>query len=767
MSAAEIWEQARPKVRAEFLQVIKGALGLHEVGRAGLYAEEDEKIIFREFKRLTFEKKMPPGGDDELNLARRLDRLCARARDDEARLPAKARSYLRAMACAYREVVGCYYICHPLAEKDREYWQQLQTKAHARDDVELKRACELVLKRGMPEVVSDFVLEPLFALNKFESTDYELLVLIHSVHGRVFGPRVLPPESYCAPKEFRRWLLKGCPGAAWMTGERSLQLMHRDNNALVMFKEVQEVPLRGAYEAVGLWGFRGVVYGADGREIFPDRQGVIWYEGKGYLWAERDQEGEAFRQKEPDLKPRVEFAEAQTRELFQQLSQNLWETIGDYGGYLALGTVLAYAAGPEIYQKWLGFPLLWIYGLAHQGKTSLGRWLMRVWGFNVQEGTVLSDTTQVGMAILLQQYGDLPVWLEEHQETSKTLKPWLPEKIKSIFDRNSGSKKTFGEAIRRVRTSAIITGVSTSDNSQVRSRCAHVMVSASNRRANHFRWFEDESLAKFRFLGRYLMRNRPEFARTTMALLDSWMKSPVLLNCEDRTRLVHGVAYAAFAAASSLLDAAPAERLIEFKDYLCRHAETAAGELRDREYVQQHIHDIVSAASAGEMGVTARERQELFKAVVVPGPDPQLSPRQLALVEHWPCAALENYILYWAPRKVYDRVAVWRRRQGKEMPMSYDDLRSALPTQPWWLQPPPGQDGSHVQRFAGGSQRCFGLVVNKFPGLGYCPTPDEVVEESLTKMSGLAIAAGDWVDLRKGDLFGLIESLKPKQNEAD
>src|SRR5881394_2157468 len=118
-----------------------------------------------------------------------------------------------------------------------------------------------------------------------------------------------------------------------------------------------------------------------------------------------------------------------------------------------------------------------------------------------------------------------------------------------------------------------------------------------------------------------------------MDQLDSWMKSPVLLNCEERTRLVHGAAYAAFAAANALLDAAPAQRLIEFKDYLCQHAETAAGELRDREYVQQYVYDIISATSAGEMGKTVRERQELFKAVKVQGPGPELSPLQLALAD--------------------------------------------------------------------------------------------------------------------------------------
>jgi len=42
----------------------------------------------------------------------------------------------------------------------------------------------------------------------------------------------------------------------------------------------------------------------------------------------------------------------------------------------------------------------------------------------------------------------------------------------------------------------------------LRSRYAHVMVSASRRRADHFRWFQQESRAKFCFIGRYRMRKR-------------------------------------------------------------------------------------------------------------------------------------------------------------------------------------------------------------------------------------------------------------------
>jgi hypothetical protein len=60
----------------------------------------------------------------------------------------------------------------------------------------------------------------------------------------------------------------------------------------------------------------------------------------------------------------------------------------------------------------------------------------------------------------------------------------------------------------------------------LRSRYAHVMVSASRRRADHFRWFQQESRAKFCFIGRYLIRKRsPNPFDNGMALEASCAKS--------------------------------------------------------------------------------------------------------------------------------------------------------------------------------------------------------------------------------------------------
>jgi hypothetical protein len=120
------------------------------------------------------------------------------------------------------------------------------------------------------------------------------------------------------------------------------------------------------------------------------------------------------------------------------------------------------------------------------------RWLLRIWGFVTEKGMPLEDSTKAGIGIAMQQYGNLPVWLEEFQPDSKDFK-WIIGKLKNLFNRESGTKKTFEDDQRVIRGSAIVTGVATSGDSQLRSRYAHLQVAAKNRKAEHFHWFEEES----------------------------------------------------------------------------------------------------------------------------------------------------------------------------------------------------------------------------------------------------------------------------------
>jgi hypothetical protein len=510
LSVSEIWEKVADNIRIEFLQVLKAALPVNEIRQAGIFDSQAERIIHAKIDRISREPELPVGGDDTDIIARRLQRLGNKLKNDDERLPSKARAFLFSLAKKHLKLKGRYYILKDLKDDTLAKWREYEAKAHSRDDVELKRACEIVLK-GIPQHISDFYVKPEFVLVKVNGKR-ERLLSMHNVYGKSSKLISLPSDVFAQTSRLREWLLNSLSGATWAAGERELNRLQADISAALSHREVYEIAVRGYDEETHMWFFGDVAYTSDCKEMFANQLGVIWHQGRGYRLSDKDQEGEPFIQKEPMMHPQVPFTDAQTCELFQNISQKLFDTIGGYGGYLALGSMLAYGAGPEIYKKFNAFPGLWIYGEPYQGKTSVSRWLMRIWGLMIDAGMQLPDSTKVGLSILVQQQGDLPAWLEEYQHDCLD---WLLQKIKGFYNRESGGKKTFGEERRRILTSVIVTGVATSSDSQVRSRYTIIHVAEANRIKDHYEWFEANAPA-FYLIGRYIMRNRVEFARLFM-----------------------------------------------------------------------------------------------------------------------------------------------------------------------------------------------------------------------------------------------------------
>ncbi len=300
----------------------------------------------------------------------------------------------------------------------------------------------------------------------------------------------------------------------WRAGERELQDLQADTARLTSRMEVAQISIRGWHEESKLWFFEDMCFTPEGAELLPDKNGIIWHEGQGYKLSKTDHEGEHFRQKFPLMKPGRELKlvegkfssgektaageEEAVRQLLTQLLKNFYETLGGYDGFMALGLVLAYG-DPTLFRE-MGnqFPGLWLHGEVGQGKTSIARWLMQFWGFDIKGGMILKDSTKVGLAIALQQYGNLPVWLEEFQIDSPD---WMIEKIKNIYGRETGGKKTFGDQRREILASAIVTGIARTTDAQVLSRYAHVAVASQNRLAPHFDWFEEHSSIFFLWAG--------------------------------------------------------------------------------------------------------------------------------------------------------------------------------------------------------------------------------------------------------------------------
>jgi hypothetical protein len=449
----------------------------------------------------------------------------------------------------------------------------------------------------------------------------------------------------------------------------------------------------------------------------------------------------------------------------------LYDTIGGYGGCLALGAILAYGAGPEIYDRFTNFPGLWLHGETQQGKSSVARWLMRIWGFDVDAGLALKDSTKVGIAIALQQYGNLPVFLEEFQPNAPD---WMVEKIKNIFGRESGSKKTFDEGDRKILTNVIVTGVATCMDAQVRSRYAHVQVSASNRRANHYEWFQAEC-DKFVYLGRYIMRHRKPFATRVVELLREWMASPAMKVINERSRLVHGAAYAAYAALSELLGLNEVKLLEAFRSYLVEHCTTAVAEVQEQVNVNQFWRDLLDGLKSDAFGVTAGERARVFKVLEKPTSalPPEITAQQRRDGVEDSFRSWKGCYLYFNPGPVIDMLRAYKRRQGRDLPLDRQDLRAQMRTKAYWVEPRKRNGESadaHRQKFGYASKTaelCWCIDMDKHE-LGFRPVTDEewelskYVDEQLEQ--GTFLASNEWIDPRKGDLFAIVDALKGRES---
>lgn len=552
-SFAELWAAAQSKAQSEFRAVVQSALPVRELWQSGMFDSEEERIIKNGLERISFERALPIGGDDETTIARRLQRLVMRLkRSGDSTLPAPARGFLMMLAKNYLSLNGGYYIFKKLSDAQLERWQTFMEKATNLADMDMKRACEIALK-GVPQRISDFYMKAHYVLVKLNGTRVRLVTL-HNIHGAKTGLITLPSTPFSQPSKFREWLLDSISGATWIAGERELNALQSDIARDVSFKEVEEVAVRGQHPESKCWFFGDVVYTDAGRELFADKSGIIWLKEKGdinraFKLGDYDHEGQNFCQKTPRMHPNIPAADSEIGELFRNMAAAMKDTLGGCSGYLALGAVLAYGAGPEIYSEFNGFPGLWVHGEQSQGKSSVVKWLMRIWGFAIDGGMPLADSTKVGLSIALQQYGNLPVWLEEYQPDAQR---WMTEKIKNFYNRESGIKKTFDEGTRKILTNAIITGVATCSDAQTKSRYAHVQVSAKSRVVNHYAWFQ-ENMKQFFLVGRHILRNRPDFAARTVAHMNEWLQSKDMIGVDERARIVHGAAYGGFAAMVEVL----------------------------------------------------------------------------------------------------------------------------------------------------------------------------------------------------------------------
>lgn len=765
--AAAVWAARRGAAEAAFREVLGSAMAHPE--RGGMFDASEERIIQGRVERLDYGAKLPAGSSKEERQMQRVFRLLKRRRGDSALKGAVGG--LLALAKAYGTLKGRYYIYKRLTPKAQEDWTERLMQASENGDVELRRVCDLMLK-GIPEAVTDFTVQWHYAVER-QSGQTERLVTLANVWGEVSRMVLLSPRGFARPSDWREWLLS-VGGYSWSCGERELNALQADANHELVGKLVREVATFGYHEQSGMWFFEDCAIGPDGAIHRPDKQGMFWVQGRNgregwtlrrdNLGRLRDRENQEFVQKGPKMRPGVPDRE-DLPGLWRDLCDAMFQTIGGMDGFVAMGMVLAYAAMPELFKEWNATPGLWLHGTQSQGKTSVARWLIRIWGFMKESGTPLPGSTGAKMRAALQQYCNLPLWLDEYQPFCP---PWQVELVKNIYDRSPGMKMDFGDQAREMLTSVIVTGVATSSDAQAKSRYAHVQVSSERRQGDHYRWMEDTSRAEFYQIGRHVLTRRPEFVKHFMELLRQWMDRAEMRDVDARARMVHGVAYAGWGAAARLFGTHGEDVLLNYRTFLDSYCRIGASESGEAVNVNQFWSDVLAAAQKDAFGETPADLRRFFHVTEREVEHPPGAPTQTK-------TAWRSVKLYFLPQLVLDALRAHKRKQGLDVPLNLSDLRSQMRVRGYWV-PCFKADGSvdnngHRQRFAGGSpQRCWCVDLDRHE-MGYRPCTDEEYYRGLFRDGNPD--GGQWLrederdDPRRGDLYVLVEMLRSRESEGN
>jgi len=674
-------ERGTVKARKEFLKVISAASERWKNSdlfptQAEIYIEAKVDRHFHVYKCLR--------GDD------RLQKLAARIRGENP-----------ALSAAMWECVGRYYERKPPKRTQNDINALRKDIETARTNKNFERATAIEQELlGFPKPLSNFLSDCDFRLIRPDGRT-EYLVRFRDVYGNKSKSHVrVTSESASTLSAWRKLMLDH--GITWKGGEKDLQDLSDDWQARSSKRAIHEIETYGFNEESGLWKFADRAF-ADNLEttgsaqksriIIPDKNMVFWHDGVGYQTDFRvDKLGDGFEQGAPIL---GDLNVKQASACFLLMTKHLFDALGDYTGWLLLGSMLAYAAHPEILKRYGGAPGIWLTGRKGSGKSTIAEWLMRIWGFPGRYVTLTAETTGVFVSREISKYEYIPAWFDEYRE--HTVRPEVKSVLHNAFNRAAGGKGT-ADSTRRTRsvrpgTTPIVTGETSCGDAATRSRYLNATALADRALGN-----SAERLAimksqqdAFRNIGHFLMLHRQEYSKIVLHFLDNYVthKSMDEYTRDVRLRFVSGTPYAAWAAAAHMLEHhsdAPdlyKQNLNRDGEFLAFTREMTSETQRDTQevsFIMQFWNDLMNILHMpGQSGVRSFVWLQYCRITNVGGR---------------PCVAThQDHVdrtltpaLFLDPKPIYHIYEQEIRKNGRISPMSLGDIKRELSRERYWLK---------------------------------------------------------------------------------
>lgn len=698
--------------RREFLKVLRGAR--IEQDCRDLFASTLHRIIEAKLARLYHVPMCPIGGDNERRLGWKIKKLQDVPGDEDYRLQ---------LGQAFVNVQGVHYTRKPIKKwKDDEFGAIKRARDTARQTGEWARYNyykELIA--GLPFPISNFAARCNFRLVSSEGR-IEYLLNVRNIHNERTEQHVrITADELCRRTEFHKWAIANVRGS-WAGGEKDSQALMMDFQAQSAFREIHEIDTYGYSDKCNLWKFADRAFTPDGKMILPDKDMVFWYNGIGYQTDfDKQRIGDGFSQGAPTL---GELDVGAAIDSFILFAEHLKAAVGDYGGWLAVGAILAYAVHPEIFRTYMGVPGLWFTGRRGGGKSTIAEWLIQIWGFNAKLNISLGpDTTYTSIGRELSKYGCLSLPFDEFDATQTD--PRVQEMLKNAFTRLSGRKATFDgtKHTRGVKpeTTPFVLGENSSRNSATRSRYINLSIldekSFGDKKARLLEM--NKSAHLFPNIGHFIMKNRSKFAELVLDQVNKWVDDPVVAKFVPRIRerFISGLPMAAFISSAMLLRdhaneeakqklTAILDQQAEFHTFAMEHGSESQKEVTDTSYVNTFWQDVLNIIQTGGTHVNYRRFFSLKYADI-----DEENRIKCSKDHHGPDMTPVMFMAYDSAYHIYSQEI---RKAGKEARLSITDLARELKREKYWVRPK--KDESHKMSIEGvGRPVCWVFDLTEHP----------------------------------------------------
>lgn len=398
--------------------------------------------------------------------------------------------------------------------------------------------------------ISNFTMDVLSVLDTPTGMERSVKLEIGSRSTSIFR---LKPAFMVRPDMFQQSLYSSSKDAQWTGNREHLQQVINLEHLRAKDAIIRETDHVGKIVGHDMWLFgNGAI--VKGEIVLPDDHGVSWNGTHGWQPMRFSPDEEGINLEETKWTQRLpypnlrDFSGVDLKKIIHAIYNNYGGKDGGHHAVTAVCWALASIYSVDLFEEFGCFPILYFSGRRESGKTTLARWILRMFGLTFA-GFNAEGSTAVAIGRTLSYYSSIPCFFDECREHVMDNKS-KESLFRSAYDRQSVAKGVREAGSRTislpVRSPALLCGEHALTDPALHARC--LCPEFSGDRPGYGCEYENiEAMSRTTFpkILPYVLINGPA-VDTIIKQSNTWYKSLITKNFEPRQARNMAIVLAAY-----------------------------------------------------------------------------------------------------------------------------------------------------------------------------------------------------------------------------